>query len=187
MGICSLAGSLAQLSMSLKPQGTNFYGPLVQADFFASGEEIPRKAESHIDVFGEEWQAANDHLKEAVATGRMTAEAARRQMEMKSCCAWISAHKGGQPMAYQFSVMLPQPTFKRFRSFSEKHLGSDMMFLISFNYANFADGRDGRSPSLSQFYEGTVLRVPDAEVDIIFRPGEVARSDMKLRGSSGIG
>jgi hypothetical protein len=178
VGICSLTGNLESLSISFRRGVMTFHGPLDNVDFYASDEEQPSKRPGFLDVFSEKCGSLEARLREDIALGRIERSHAEQLAGMKSCAMFMASSEDGL-LSYSFSLMLPQREFEAFARVGERHMGDDVVFLMSFPYPTFADGREQRPPTSAEFYAGAPLIATDMDIDLTFRPVRVVRLDPK--------
>src|SRR5262249_35016849 len=103
---------------------------------------------------------------------------AERLAKMHSA-AWINVFNDDEGFGYGLSVMLPKSKFEFFHRMAEQHIGTDLMYLFSFEYPLF--GSKG-APTSAEFYAGNkTLDALEVEIDVTVRPGALAREDLKQR------
>lgn len=75
--------------------------------------------------------------------------------------------------------MLPLQKFEFFYRMVERHIGTDVGYLFSFDYPLF--GSQG-APSSAEFYAGKrTLDALEVDIDVTVRPGPIAREHLKQR------
>lgn len=75
--------------------------------------------------------------------------------------------------------MLPRQKFEFFYRMVERHIGTDVGYLFSFDYPLF--GSQG-APSSAEFYAGKrTLDALEVDIDVTVRPGPIAREHLKQR------
>ena len=178
MPICSLMGNMQKLSVGMRSGGVTAYGPLDDIEFFASGHEKPKKGPGNIEIFSEAWKSQESDLANSVAAGRMDQATADRLARMQSA-AWINVFNDDQGFGYGLSVMLPRQKFEFFYRMVERHIGTDVGYLFSFDYPLFGSRA---LPTSAEFYAGKkTLDALEVDIDVTVRPGPIAREHLKQR------